>query len=54
MVAITRAGISKGILQTEHGMNERQAYEYLRRTSRQRRIPLAQLAEDLLGAARCP
>jgi hypothetical protein len=45
---------AKGILQTEHGMNERQAYEYLRRTSRQRRIPLAQLAEDLLGAARCP
>ena len=45
---------AKAILQSEHGMNEQQAYEYLRRTSRQRRIPLSQLAEDLLGAARWP
>jgi hypothetical protein len=29
------------LLQSERRMNERQAYEYLRRTSRQRRIPLA-------------
>lgn len=45
---------AKGILQSERGMNEQQAYEYLRRTSRQRRITLSQLAEDLLGAARWP
>ena len=45
---------AKGILQSEHGMNEQEAYEYLRRMSRQRRVTLAKLAEDLLGAARWP
>jgi hypothetical protein len=35
-------------------MNRQQACEYLRRTSRQRRIPPSQLAENLLGAARFP
>jgi hypothetical protein len=44
---------AKGILQTQHGMNEQQAYEYLRKMSRQRRIAMAKLAEDLV-AARCP
>jgi hypothetical protein len=38
----------------ERRMNGQQAYKYLRRTSRQRRIPLSQFAEDLLGAARFP
>jgi hypothetical protein len=41
-------------LKEERRMNGRQAYECLRRISRQRRIPLSQLAEDLLGAARFP
>lgn len=43
---------AKGILQTQHGMNEQQAYEYLRRMSRQRRVAMAKLAQDLVGAAR--
>jgi hypothetical protein len=42
---------AKGILQTQHGMNEQQAYEYLRRTSRQRRVAMVKLAQDLVGAA---
>jgi len=42
---------AKGILQTQHGMNEQQAYEYLRRMSRQRRVAMAKLAQDLVGAA---
>ncbi|HEY6340594.1 MAG TPA: ANTAR domain-containing protein [Bryobacteraceae bacterium] len=41
---------AKGILQTEHGMSEQQAYEYLRKMSRQRRIAMAKLAEDLVGS----
>ena len=45
---------AKGILQTQHGMNEQQAYEYLRRMSRQRRVPMSKLAQDLVGAARYP
>jgi hypothetical protein len=45
---------AKGILQSERGMSERQAYEFLRRTSRQRRIPLLKVAEALCGSARCP
>lgn len=45
---------AKGILQSERGMSEQQAYEYLRRTSRQRRITISRLAEDLLGAAHWP
>ena len=44
----------KGILQSERGMSEQQAYEYLRRMSRQRRVTLSKLAEDLLGAASWP
>jgi hypothetical protein len=35
-------------LQSECGMNERDAYEHLRRMSRQRRIPMSRLAEDFL------
>jgi ANTAR domain len=41
---------AKGILQTEHGMNEQQAYEFLRKMSRHRRIAMAKLAEDLVGS----
>ena len=44
----------KGILQSERGMSEQQAYEYLRRISRQRRITLSKLAEDLLSATHWP
>lgn len=39
---------AKGVLQTERGLNEEQAYEHLRRTSRRRRIPLTELAEEVL------
>jgi hypothetical protein len=45
---------AKATLQAERGMNEQQAYEYLRKMSRQRRIAMAKLAEDLLGTARWP
>ena len=45
---------AKVLLQAERGMNEREAYEYLRKMSRQRRITLSKLAEDLLGAGRWP
>ena len=41
---------AKLTLQSECGMNERQAYEYLRRMSRQRRMPMSRLAQDLLAA----
>lgn len=43
---------AKGILQTQHGMNEQQAYEYLRRMSRQRRVAMSKLAQDLVGPGR--
>ena len=36
-------------LQSECGMNERDAYEYLRRMSRQRRIPIWSFAQDMLA-----
>lgn len=39
---------AKGVLQNERGLNEEQAYEHLRRTSRRRRIPLTELAEEVL------
>lgn len=45
---------AKSKLQAEHGLTEQQAYELLRKMSRQRRITLAQTAEDLVSAARCP
>jgi len=41
---------AKAFLQSQRGLNEQEAYEYLRRLSRQRRIPLSKLAADLLGA----
>jgi AmiR/NasT family two-component response regulator len=45
---------AKGILQTQHGMNEQEADELFRKLSRQRRVATAELAEDLVGGARCP
>jgi hypothetical protein len=39
---------AKGILQTQQGLSEEQAYAYLRGSSRRRRIPLAELAEEVL------
>ena len=45
---------AKSVLQAERGMSEQEAYEYLRKMSRQRRITLSKLAEDLLGAGRWP
>jgi hypothetical protein len=41
---------AKCLLQSERGMDEQQAYEYLRKLSRQRRVPMPKLAERLLGA----
>jgi hypothetical protein len=41
---------AKGVLQVERGLSEQQAYEYMRGASRRRRIPLAELAEEVLGA----
>jgi len=41
---------AKGVLQAERGLSEEQAYEHLRRTSRRRRIPLTELAEEVLQA----
>jgi hypothetical protein len=40
---------AKLTLQSERGMSEHQAYEYLRRMSRQRRIPISRFAQDLLA-----
>lgn len=40
---------AKLTLQSERGMNERDAYAHLRRMSRQRRMPMSRLAQDLLG-----
>jgi len=39
---------AKGVLQAEQGFTEERAYEYLRRVSRQRRIALAELAEEIV------
>ena len=40
---------AKAVLQTERGLNEQQAYEYMRGVSRRRRIPLSEIAEEVLG-----
>lgn len=39
---------AKGILQAKHGITEQEAYEYLRKLSRQRRAPMAAVAKSLL------
>jgi hypothetical protein len=39
---------AKGVLQIDQGFTEERAYEYLRRLSRQRRITLAELAEEVV------
>lgn len=41
---------AKGVLQTHQGLSEEQAYAYLRGSSRRRRIPLTELAEEVLRA----
>ena len=45
---------AKGLLQLEHGLDERQAYEHLRRLSRQRRKRMSEVASDLLGTSHYP
>ena len=45
---------AKAMLQTERGMSEPEAYEYLRTLSRQRRVTMIRLAERLLGSERVP
>lgn len=45
---------AKGLLQASNGWSEQQAYEQLRRLSRQRRKTLAETAEDLLRLPRPP
>lgn len=42
---------AKGLLQKKHGWSEQQAYEHLRRLSRQRRRTMADTADDILRAA---
>lgn len=39
---------AKGIIQAERGLSEEQAYAFLRGSSRRRRIPLRELAEEVL------
>jgi len=45
---------AKGMLQAERGLDEQQAYEHLRRLSRQRRTRMSEVAKDLLGASHFP
>jgi ANTAR domain len=45
---------AKGLLQLEHGLDEQQAYEHLRRLSRQRRMRMSDIAKDLLGTSHLP
>ncbi len=41
---------AKGVLQARHGWNEQQAYEHLRRLSRQRRTSMGTVAGSLIGS----
>jgi len=41
---------AKGLLQAQHGWSEPQAYEHLRKLSRQRRKPMAEIAQAVLRA----
>ena len=43
---------AKGLLQSRHGWSEQQAYEHLRKLSRQRRKPMADTAQELLRISR--
>ena len=45
---------AKGILQTERGLDEQEAYAHLRRLSRQRRMRMSEIATDLIGTWRFP
>ena len=42
---------AKGLLQARHQWTEEEAYLHLRRTSRQRRIPMRQVASELIQSA---
>jgi hypothetical protein len=39
---------SKGLLQSDYGWTEEHAYLHLRRTSRQRRIPMREIAREVI------
>jgi ANTAR domain-containing protein len=45
---------AKGMLQAKHGLDEQQAYEHLRKLSRQRRVRMAEIAKHLLGTVHFP
>lgn len=45
---------AKALLQTELQVDEPRAYEYLRRTSRQRRIPIPALAREIVSRSGSP
>jgi hypothetical protein len=45
---------AKGLLQLEHGLDERQAYEHLKKLSRQRRMRMSDIARNLLGTSQSP
>jgi hypothetical protein len=45
---------AKGMLQAERGLDEQQAYDHLRRLSRQRRVRMSEIATDLLRGSRFP
>jgi len=45
---------AKRRLQSEHGLDEQQAYEHLRKLSRQRRMRISDIAKDLLGVSHFP
>jgi GAF domain-containing protein len=45
---------AKGLLQARHQWTEEEAYLHLRRTSRQRRVPMRQIARELIQPAPVP
>jgi hypothetical protein len=45
---------AKGVLQSERGLDEQQAYAHLRQLSRQRRVRMSEVASDLLRSSRFP
>lgn len=45
---------AKGVLQADHGFSEETAYEHLRKLSRQRRTPLAEIAREIVNESSQP
>lgn len=45
---------AKGVLQADRGLSEETAYEYLRKLSRQRRTPLAEIAQEIVSNSSLP